>query len=308
MRTTGIGYWVLGVGHTVAALVTLLLLSCAMLIQAAPLPEGWGVSPHNSKSEGQAGYCIQHKDTGMELLWVPAATFVMGTTEAEAQRAAKEFGAYPERLAAEQPAHEVQLNGYWIGRTEVTAGQWRKVMGKMPPPEDVLKRDRNSNGEDHPVTWFTVDEALEFCSKLGLRLPTEAEWEYAARGPERRVFPWGDKWDEKKCSNGKHQYWVNGVGFRTHPVGSFPEGASWCGALDMAGNLWEWCVDWFDGEYYSKSPKLNPQGAKEGGSWKLRAARGGSYGSDGPNNFRTSYRVTGGSDSRQMGYGFRCAK
>ncbi len=292
----------------ILTLVIILSLSKDAWAATSDIPDGWIVSPINTKSPGQAGYSIRHKDTGMELLWVPAATYLMGSTEAEAQRAVKEHKAYPERMANEQPAHEVDLSGYWIGRTEVTAGQWRKVMGTMPPPDDT-KRDRNSLGDDHPVTWMTVDEALEFCAKLSLRLPTEAEWEYAARGPERRVFPWGNKWDEKKCANGKNQYWVNGVGFRTFTVGSFPEGASWCGAMDMAGNLWEFCMDWFDETYYSHSPKTNPKGGPDTGSpWKLRIARGGSYGSDGPHNFRSAYRVTGGSDTRHMGYGFRCAK
>lgn len=293
----------------VAVLFTVLLSACAMFAHAATvaIPEGWVVSPVNTKSSGEPGYCIRHEKTGLELLYVPAATYSMGTTEAEAQQSVVKFHAYAERMASEQPAHEVELSAYWIGRTEVTAGQWRQVMGTMPPPDDT-KRDRNNMGDDYPVTWMTVDEAKEFCTKLGLRLPTEAEWEYAARGPERRVFPWGDKWDEKKCANGKNQNWVNGVGFRTFPVGSFPAGASWCGALDMAGNLWEWCSDWFDETYYSKGPRLNPQGGQDGGSWKLHPARGGSYGSDGPHNFRTTYRVVGAQDTRQMGYGFRCAR
>ena len=294
----------------IAFLMMVTLLACAAVAPAAPsdIPDGWAVSQNNTKAAGEAGYCIRHKDTGIELLFVPAVTYMMGSTKAEAERAVNEFGANPSRVTAEQPAHEVELGAYWIGRTEVTVAQYRKVMEKMPPGEDVLKRDRNNCGEDHPITWTTSDEATEFCSKLGLRMPTEAEWEWAARGPERRIFPWGDKWDEKKCANGKNQNWVNGVGFRTFPAGSFPAGASWCGALDMAGNLWEWCSDWFDGEYYAKSPKTNPTGAAEGGAWKLKVARGGSYGSDGPHNFRTTYRVVGPGDSRQFGIGFRCAK
>ena len=151
---TGFGFLVSGARHIVAALVAVLLVSCAMSAQAARalIPDGWVVSPSNTKTAGEAGYCIRHKEMGMELLYIPASTYLMGTTEAEGQCAVKEFKAYPERMATEQPAHEVELSGYWIGRTEVTAGQWRKVMEKMPPPDDT-KRDRNNNGDDHPVTW-----------------------------------------------------------------------------------------------------------------------------------------------------------
>jgi len=270
------------------------------------IPEGWVVSPQNDKARGEPGYRIRHQDTGLELVYVPAGTFMMGSTKAEAEHAVEQFGADAGRLAAEQPAHEVELSAYWIGRTEVTVGQWRQVIGEMPPPDDQ-GNDWNKLGDDHPILWITWDEALEFCEKLGLRLPTEAQWEYAARGPARYTFPWGNEWDEQKCCNGKNQ----GVEFRTFPVGSFPEGASWCGALDMAGNLWEWCSDWYDSEYYSKSPQLNPQGPAEEeltGPWKLKSARGGSWGSDGPHNFRTSYRVIGVPDVRRFAYGFRCAR
>ncbi len=289
---------------TLAVLLTVLLNTCGVFAQAAipQIPDGWVVSPENNKSPGEPGYRIRHKTTGLELVHVPKGTFLMGSTKAEAQHAVKELRAYADRMVVEQPAHEVQLGAYWIGRTEVTVGQWRQVMGKMPPP-DAGGRDRNQQGDNHPVIWITWDEAREFCDKLGLRMPTEAEWEYAARGPERRIFPWGNQWDEQKCCNGKNQ----GPGFKTFPVGSFTAGASWCGALDMAGNLWEWCADWYGEDYYSKSPRLNPQGPAEA-PYKLKLARGGSYGSDGPHNFRTTYRVVGTQDARQMGYGFRCAR
>ena len=295
---------------SVATTLVLLALPGMTLVRAqeagSTIPEGWVVSPQNDKAQGEPGYRIRHQDTGLELVYVPAGTFMMGSTEAEAEHAVEQFGAEAGRLAAEQPAHEVELSAYWIGRTEVTVGQWRQALGEMPPPDDQ-GNDWNKLGDDHPILWITWHEALEFCEKLGLRLPTEAQWEYAARGPARCTFPWGNEWDEQKCCNGKNQ----GVGSRTFPVGSFPGGASWCGALDMAGNLWEWCSDWLDGEYYSKSPQLNPQGPAEEeltGSWKLKSARGGSHGSDGPHNFRTSYRVIGTPDVRLFGYGFRCAR
>ena len=201
------------------------------------IPEGWVVSPQNDKGPGEPGYRILHQDTGVELVYVPGGTFMMGSEEGEPD---------------ESPVHEVELGALWIGRTEVTAAQWRKVMGKVDfePPND--------QGETHPIVAVAWDRCQEFCGKLGLRLPTEAEWEYAAAGPEGRTYPWGDDWDPSRLQWAKNKHPLGGD--RTAPVGTFPQGASWCGALDMAGNVWEWCADWYNEGYYAASPRLNPIG------------------------------------------------
>ena len=266
-------------------------------INAAPTPEegfaipsGWVASPDNVKKAGEAGYIIRNPKIGLELLYVPGGNFLMGSTATGVEQ-----------------KHEVELSAYWIGRTEVTVRQWRLVMDKLPPPDDQ-GRDRNTTGEDHPVTWTTWDEARQFCQRMSLRLPTEAEWEYAARGPENRVFPWGNTWDEKKCCNLNNQQWTNSVGFRTCPAGSFPEGASWCGALDMAGNVREWCADWFGENYYAVSPRLNPSGPADGGPWELKITHGGGYASKGPDNFRGAKRKWIPKTMRVFAVGFRCAQ
>ncbi len=184
---------------------------------------------------------------GIPLVWVPAGKFMMGSNDGDGN---------------EKPVHEVELDGFWIGKTEVTVAQWRALMGSVPR--------HNEQGDDHPVVVLSWNDCQEFCSKLGLSLPTEAQWEYAARGPESRVYPWGDEWDEEKCCN----YDNRGPEGRTFPVGSFPAGASWCGALDLVGNVWERCADWYDEDHYQNAARRNPTGP---GSGTFRVLRGGSW-------------------------------
>jgi len=263
------------------------------------IPDGWTVSRADEAAEGQPGFRITHAASGLELVWVPGGTFRMGSDDGEED---------------EQPVHEVALGGYWIGRTEVTVAQYRAVMGSIP--DEVHGTVVNDQGDDRPVVALPQRWAVEFCGKLGLRLPTEAEWEYAARGPEDRLYPWGNEWDPARlCWNefGEQDR-------RPMPVGSFPEGASWCGALDMAGNVWEWCADWYDEDYYAVSPRENPTGPAAGrrvnmgfpdGSkhyWDPRiVTRGGCCANADPHYFRGSMRC---SDPSAWHYtlGFRVAR
>jgi len=185
---------------------------------------------------------------GAVYVWVPPGEFMMGAEELD-----------PE----ERPAHRVRITrGFWLSKLEVTNARYRaycEALGLGFPAG-------SDRGEEHPVAGVGWDEATAYCERFGLALPTEAEWEYAARGPEGRRFPWGDKWDAARCCCSDSK----GPGGRTFPVGSFPSGASWCGALDMAGNVWEWCADWFDEGYYAVSPVDDPQGPAGGQSRVLR--------------------------------------
>ena len=217
---------------------------------------------------------------GGKLVWVPAGEFMMGSENG---------------LRDEQPVHNVRLDGFWVGKTEVTVGQWRSVMGTVPSD--------NADGDSHPVVNVSWNECQEFCRKVGLSLPTEAQWEYAARGPNGRVYPWGNQWDKSKCCNMENQ----GKDGRSFPVGSFPQGASWCGALDMAGNVSEWCADLYDGDYYKRAPSRNPTGPSSGNRRLLRGGscrnrggvgrgcRGADRGYDYPegSNFWSGLRVSG---------------
>ncbi len=194
----------------------------------------------------------------------------------------------------ERPEHRVDLEGFYLDLNEVTNQQWNAYaafLGIAP----------KSEANDHPVTNVSWTEAQEYCRWAGLRLPTEAEWEKGARGTDGRTYPWGETID------GSHANYVDsGDSFdnNTTPVGLFPEGRSPYGALDMAGNVWEWAEDWFDENYYASSPARNPSGPSGGIG---RVLRGGSW-LNLPLSLRSSHR--GGRDpaDRTNFIGFRCAR
>ncbi len=185
----------------------------------------------------------------MDLVWVPCGSFMMGSNDGQGN---------------ERPVHRVALDGFWIGKTEVTVCQWRSVMGSVP--------EGNGYADDHPVVNVSWEECQAFCQKAGLSLPTEAQWEYAARGPQGSVYPWGNQWDKSRCQSRDDRHGYE----QTAPVGSFPSRASWGGALDMAGNVWEWCLDSYDGSSYgSAATAFNP--ANTNARSTGRAARGGGW-------------------------------
>jgi len=192
---------------------------------------------------------------GQTLVWVPGGSFMMGY----------QIGYFNER-----PVHRVTLDGFWIGQCEVTNAQYQAfctATGRMFPDYYGWYPYW---GDDHPVVFVSWHDAEAYCDYYGYTLPTEAQWEYAAAGPTSRVYPWGNEWDWQKCCD----YGNRGPGGDTFPVGSFPAGASWCAALDMVGNVWEWCADWYDADYYQVSPELNPPGPESG---TVRVRRGGSW-------------------------------
>ena len=246
------------------------------------VPDGWVVSPENEKAEGEAGYHILHEEGGMELLYVPGGSFMMGSADDTA-----------DAEDDEKPQHEHRVEAFWIGRTEVTVEQWRSVMGSVP--------EGNDQGDDHPVVNVSWDDCRELCEKTGLRLPGEAEWEYAARGPDARMYPWGDEWDEKKCCNGRN----TGPGGTTFPVRSLPQDASWCGVLGMAGNAWEWCADRHDEDAYGRYAMgdLTPPG-----TGSRRVLRGGAWNFHDPTGFRCACRHHDDPSGRYAITGFRCAR
>lgn len=225
---------------------------------------------------------------GMVMVYVPAGEFQMGNAEGDAR---------------EQPVHTVALDGFWMDRTEVTNTQYRQCVeaGACDPPARVASSScasyySNSAYDDYPVINVTWHQAVAYCEWAGVRLPTEAEWEYAARGPEGWIYPWGDDWDASRL-NSLHA----GLGDPTE-VGSYQAGASWCGALDMAGNVWEWIADWYGVYYYSRSPSRNPSGPSSG---RRRVVRGGSW-VDFRVDARSTVRGRYNPDRSNTYIGFRC--
>jgi len=258
---------------------------------------------------------------GMVMVYVPAGEFQMGSTDAEVDAALELCNQYHrgcERawFEREQPVHTVALDGFWIDRTEVTNRQYARCVaaGACNPParSDSYSRDSyygNSAYGDYPVIWVSWDDAVDYCAWAGGRLPTEAEWEYAARGPEGRTFPWGDGFDGTRlnyCDANCEFDWSDGAvddGYAdTAPVGSYPAGASWAGALDLAGNVWEWVADWYGA--YPSGRQENPTGPSSG---EDRVVRGGSWGS-GPYRVRAAYRDGFPPVYRNAYIGFRCAR
>ncbi len=202
---------------------------------------------------------------GMPQAYIPEGTFRRGGLDPDSQK-------------NEKPDHNVTLKGFWMDKLEVTNGMYMLCVqaGACEPPQAFRSETRDSyfnNAEfnDFPVVHVTWMQADTYCKWAGRRLPTEAEWERAARGDDYRTYPWGD--ERPDSSRGNFNYFVGD----TTRVGSFPAGASPFGILDMAGNVHEWLADYYDPEYYSKNVTMNPPGPGARSNFFVRVIRGGSF-------------------------------
>ena len=217
--------------------------------------------------------------TGMEFVFVKGGCYEMGDT----------FG---DGRPDEKPVHNVCVNDFYMGKYEVTQGQWQAVMGSNPSKF-------NNCGANCPVEQVSWNDTQDFIGRLNgktgknYRLPTEAEWEYAARsGGKREKYASGDDLD-------RVAWYSSNSGSRTHSVGTkAPNGL---GLFDMSGNVWEWCQDWYGEKYYNESTKDNPRGPSSG---QYRVLRGGAW-SDIPEYVRAAYRFRNPPALRYNIYGFR---
>jgi formylglycine-generating enzyme required for sulfatase activity len=233
---------------------------------------------------------------GIAQVWVPSGSFLMGTDETDptGELAPPTWARF--ELASERPRHEVALSsGYWIDKTEVTneafqafvdaggyqerslwseAG-WTWLSGRDATALPVACVDAEP---DHPRVCLTWYEAEAYAAWRGGALPTEAQWEFAARGPSSSIFPWGDDWDAARANVVDSSELM--------AVGSYPDGASWVGALDMSGNAMEWAADWYSGSYYKQEVRDDPTGPDLG---TKKVEKGGWWGSV-PYVARAAYR------------------
>jgi len=240
----------------------------------------------------------------MVMVYVPGGTFQMGSSEGDSDAGDDEF-----------PQHPVTLDGFWIDQTEVTNAQYRQCVEarECEAPTTCHWGEPtygDASKDDHPAVCVDWNGAAAYCEWAGARLPTEAEWEYAARGEQGFIYPWGNEFD---CSRGNFDdetevdsYVVPGGegcdGYvRTAPVGSFPTGKSWCNALDMAGNVWEWTANWY-GDYPSGA-QTDPTGPADGDS---KVLRGGGWRYNW-RDVRAAFRDGYVPDGRTYYIGFRCA-
>jgi len=258
----------------------------------------------------------------------------------ESRKAAPNIQCDRSNYKDETPQRSVYLDTFYIDKYPVTNRQFQKFVeatgyitdaekdkiglvvrwagdyeGEVVTQEDGSVSWRHPGGKgsgiakimDHPVVQVSWNDALAYCRWAGKRLPTEAEWEKAARGTDGRLFPWGNEAPDAKgkyrANYGKDRGKADKFEY-TSPVGSFPLGASPYGVMDMSGNVWEWVADWYDENYYQISPAKNPQGPESGMG---RVLRGGSWGNR-PESIRTATRFRSEPSSGISYIGFRCAR
>ncbi len=235
------------------------------------------------------------------MVYVPEGAFLMGTSDADMEFYGEFFPLRsPSRYDNERPQREVFLDAFYIDQLEVTNSQYKKFLSETGyVPKRYLDRPP-FNVPDLPAIVLEWEDAVTYTEWAGKRLPTEAEWEKASRGTDGRIWPWGSEWDGSKLSGNDGTGLEDGYK-ETAPVGQFPQGASPFGALDMAGNIWEWVADWYEPDYYTHAPNRNPKGPETGDGHVLK---GGGW-AENLDFTRCANRLGGNPGSLLRG--FRCA-
>ena len=230
---------------------------------------------------------VNAKD-GSVLVRVPAGEFEMGDGQ-----------------DTNCPKHRVRLDEYWIGVYCVTNRQYGRFVTetkhRAPDVSDYSGAPAIwQNGQcpaaklDHPVVCVSWDDAVAYGKWSGLVLPSEAQWEKAARGPKGLIYPWGSGWEESRCRNDKNKGTE-----QTASAWGYPAGASGTGTYQQGGNVYEWCADWYEEKYYAQSPTENPPGPQAGAS---RVYRGGCWWLVDASNFRGAFRLWDDPSLRRRGF------
>jgi formylglycine-generating enzyme required for sulfatase activity len=244
---------------------------------------------------------------GMIQIFVPAGEFLMGSGPGD-----------PQADEDEMPQRVVTLGPYWIDETEITNAMYGACVaaGACSPPAAINSNSRDSyypspEFSSYPVVFVDWVSARDYCAWAGRRLPTEAEWEKAARGSDGRIYPWGDSLTDElanfcdgNCAFDWRESAVDDGQQEIGPVGSYPDGGSYYQVLDLAGNVYEWMADWYDETYYEGAPAENPLGPLSGSEVVIR---GGSW-YDGARFIRAANRVGVSPSLSGDNIGFRCAE
>ncbi|MBH25697.1 MAG: hypothetical protein CMH57_14845 [Myxococcales bacterium] len=263
----------------------------AMLASEWSEGDGGSAADSRSQSDGDEGASEDGTIYNKGMVMVPAGEFIMGSGRFE------------------KPHRKVYLDVFWIDVHEVTVDAYAACVRAGECGEPARTRTNSSycnwgyeDRGNHPINCVTWQQAVDFCEWKGRRLPTEAEWEKAARGTDGKTYPWGE--EKASCSRAVMDDGGDGCGEdRTWEVGSKPEGVSPYGAHDMAGNVWEWVSDWYDSDYYAEAPMRNPEGPPSG---SYRVSRGGGWYFSGVN-LRAANRGFYAPSHAFHYLGFRCA-
>ncbi|MEM9400204.1 MAG: formylglycine-generating enzyme family protein [Verrucomicrobiota bacterium] len=275
----------------------------------SPFPPLWAVGWGEDRHHGVFADLPLKEEVSMEMRWIPPGRFLMGSPEGEPGR------------SDDEKQHEVVLTqGYWMGRTVVTQAQWKAVMGDNNNPS----QNKEQEHEDSPVDSVNWDDCVSYCERVNeflklalhqeeprgiqgveVRLPTEAEWEYACRAGTESAYNNGKNGTEPEGEDPAMEevgWYSKNSGSMTHEVGQ--KQANGWGLYDMHGNVWEWCKDWYDESYYKESPLKDPQGPDSGLGLDMRVLRGGGYWSF-AGLCRSAYRNGSDPSGRSWRIGFR---